>query len=680
MVRTVFPPEQKGVANPPKLRKATKPRKHQLTLVVMVGLMIMFAALVASRALTTFDYGQKMVEGQPLVHLVKDIVTTRDTFYKMYRTSEDDSVLLPQWYQDYARWHKEQMQQITSQNWKNYKYLIVQCPTHIEQCGGTSDRLQAFPLSIKIAATLGRIVLLNWQWPHPLEEFLIPASNSAIGINWTFPIWFQHELGTNNLHYRDENVVNFWKYDKILEVKNNTLVQNKTVLYHAGSLVDLNTAETYYKKLLIMEEGEKYHSSSYRTDYHGLWHATFQPTPPIQALIQQQLQELNINPNQYIGFHYRSKFLFDESSALSRIHNASSCAFHMARREQAQLMTNNGPIMPILVAADSQQARRNALDYFEQNRFQGITTTSNIDSEKEPLHMDRGPDYLKRHSHTKITTQSSDYFDVFVDLYLLSLAKCMVYGRGKYGQWANLLSKNSTCAFSYFQGRHYVFPPEQCPPPAAAAATSSKETPGIITSLSSADGCASNPYQDSLHTPLPQAAKKLEAWLQDGYGTDLQLAETNPDLKRHTRERFQFFREFSDAQCGPSACVGGQCHEDEAKAVCGFDTLQQSHDCIVYSIGGNNQWRFELDILERTHCQVHTFDCTGDLGRFQVPNHNRLHFHHICLGTKYETGTLKGEGNCVEGNKCGETWTLLQMQRELQHKRIDLLKMDIEGF
>eukprot|EP00977_Amphora_coffeiformis_P024981 scaffold17822_cov109-Amphora_coffeaeformis.AAC.1 len=50
-----------------------------------------------------------------------------------------------------------------------------------------------------------------------------------------------------------------------------------------------------------MEEGEKYHSSSYRTDYHGLWHATFQPTPPIQALIQQQLQELNINPNQYIG-------------------------------------------------------------------------------------------------------------------------------------------------------------------------------------------------------------------------------------------------------------------------------------------------------------------------------------------------------------------------------------------
>jgi len=120
-------------------------------------------------------------------------------------------------------------------------------------------------------------------------------------------------------------------------------------------------------------------------------------------------------------------------------------------------------------------------------------------------------------------------------------------------------------------------------------------------------------------------------------------------------------------------------YEDEAKVVCGLDTLKPG--CIVYSIGGNNQWLFELDILDKTPCEVHTFDCTGDLSRFEVPsNQDRLHFHHVCLGAEYEAGSLQINRKCVGGNKCGETWTLSQMQQKLGHSRIDLFKMDIEGF
>ena len=29
---------------------------------------------------------------------------------------------------------------------------------------------------------------------------------------------------------------------------------------------------------------------------------------------------------------------------------------------------------------------------------------------------------------------------------------------------------------------------------------------------------------------------------------------------------------------------------------------------------------------------------------------------------------------------CGEMWTLLEMQQRLGHKRIDMLKLDIEGY
>ena len=103
--------------------------------------------------------------------------------------------------------------------------------------------------------------------------------------------------------------------------------------------------------------------------------------------------------------------------------------------------------------------------------------------------------------------------------------------------------------------------------------------------------------------------------------------------------------------------------------------------CVVYSIGGNNQWRFEQDILAQTPCSVHTFDCTGPITRFRPPAHDRLYFHHVCLGAEHEDAVVTAKG-CSKGDagKCGPTWTLLEMQQNLGHKHVDLYKMDIEGF
>lgn len=67
------------------------------------------------------------------------------------------------------------------------------------------------------------------------------------------------------------------------------------------------------------------------------------------------------------------------------------------------------------------------------------------------------------------------------------------------------------------------------------------------------------------------------------------------------------------------------------------------------------------------------------MSRFKVPTTNtegRLHFHHVCLGTIHEDSATQ----CIGRDKCGETWTLLEMQQRLGHDRIDILKMDIEGF
>jgi len=69
-------------------------------------------------------------------------------------------------------------------------------------------------------------------------------------------------------------------------------------------------------------------------------------------------------------------------------------------------------------------------------------------------------------------------------------------------------------------------------------------------------------------------------------------------------------------------------------------------------------------MLKNTPCDIHTFDCTGNQSRFNVPPSNRLFFHYECLGS------LPKEN----------FFTLDQLSAKYGHKQIDLLKMDIEGY
>uniref|UniRef100_A0A7S1CW03 Methyltransferase domain-containing protein n=1 Tax=Cyclophora tenuis TaxID=216820 RepID=A0A7S1CW03_CYCTE len=117
--------------------------------------------------------------------------------------------------------------------------------------------------------------------------------------------------------------------------------------------------------------------------------------------------------------------------------------------------------------------------------------------------------------------------------------------------------------------------------------------------------------------------------------------------------------------------------DDLSKFVCGINSFRfQNGHCIVYSIGGNNQWAFEKDLLKKTSCEVHTFDCTGPRSRFKKPNSDRLFFHHICMENKYKPAS----NDCRGRHKCGKSMTLAEIQAELGHDTVDILKIDIEGF
>jgi hypothetical protein len=108
-------------------------------------------------------------------------------------------------------------------------------------------------------------------------------------------------------------------------------------------------------------------------------------------------------------------------------------------------------------------------------------------------------------------------------------------------------------------------------------------------------------------------------------------------------------------------------HNDGMKWLCGVEDTLQHDNCIIYSVGSNNEYEFEVEMVKSTKCKIFIFDCTI---KPHVPANiaDRVDFKQWCLGP---SDTL-ANGRIFK--------TLPTIQAELEHEQIDLLKMDIEGF
>jgi len=191
--------------------------------------------------------------------------------------------------------------------------------------------------------------------------------------------------------------------------------------------------------------------------------------------------------------------------------------------------------------------------------------------------------------------------------------------------------------------------------------------------LSDENICQQNPYLSSVsynmaaireyQRQLPVLHRRATSWFEAEHGWN--------------HGRFRAFQEL--AQCHDVQCIGGPCRHDRSKIVCGFEALaaattfpsETSSSCIVYSLGSNNQWEFERDVLNQSPCLVHTFDCTGDRARFQVPQHDRLAFHYECL---------YGGDVQAQGRRAPNFYTLDEIMSRHGHTQVDLFKIDIEGY
>jgi hypothetical protein len=195
----------------------------------------------------------------------------------------------------------------------------------------------------------------------------------------------------------------------------------------------------YYRDRLLPGE------PSFESVYRSVWRSVFRPSRAVAAAIRQEMQALNLVPDQYVAAHVRSLYVYNTTGTAEEEH-AVDCA------------SQQQPGWPIYFASDSVATTRQAIAYAQtkssssSNKNNANTTTDMVvvarRGNQDPLHLDRGRDFLSPSEDWK-NRSAADFYDIFVDLYLLSSSRCVSYGAGGYGQLASLLSYNRSCAINH---------------------------------------------------------------------------------------------------------------------------------------------------------------------------------------------------------------------------------------
>ena len=129
------------------------------------------------------------------------------------------------------------------------------------------------------------------------------------------------------------------------------------------------------------------------------------------------------------------------------------------------------------------------------------------------------------------------------------------------------------------------------------------------------------------------------------------------------------------------------------KVLCGLEQLKEKQDCIIYSLGSNNEFDFEENVSAATKCQIFTFDCTSSPPKTDI---KRVYFEETCMG--YQPKSADATRNLQlrlfpyprppTGWKSAAAVALIRsvklesyhtIMKRLNQTRVDILKLDIEG-
>ena len=343
---------------------------------------------------------------------------------------------IPLWLMEYFAWHKEMRLTFPDRQLFEHpdapKILVRVC---VWQCGGLNDRLSGLPLDIYIANSSRRVLLLKWTFPFNLEEFMVPDA-----INWTVP----SGVGLDG---------------------NKEIKLIPQFAYHRGggpgmleAIAQVCTGNLATKKVVrsscLAGDGEvAYLQESPIIGY--IFQSFFQPSPPVQAKMNHISKTYNLVHGLYTAVHCRirhpkgvprcqglvgreggpadrSGLSFQQNFtrgkckpnekgllvgtykdfAVTIATHAIDCAHHISPEtiNSIYFMSDSNDTVAAMIGKESPFAGS------------GVSIASTYSASEKALHIDR------QHS-----PNVSDYYGVFVDLFLASQAQCVSYGIGNYG-------------------------------------------------------------------------------------------------------------------------------------------------------------------------------------------------------------------------------------------------------
>ena len=337
----------------------------------------------------------------------------------------------------------------------NQKFFVLTCHkfevNQEEDCGGFSDRMKLLPYMLWVAKMNGRMLLIRYSKPYPLEEFLVPPSD---GFDWRLPAgYFEDEFQAyanrtkseyqkmRSYRWHEKIRESPWKEARVIFVNNNLAIPG------------------------VLRSLQEWTGFSNNKVMAGIFRRLFQPSRPVAEQIQSVAEEHGLIAGQYAGAHTRLKFPFKNvryiwTSSKDDKMPAGLVMTNNMTKNNVQFFSHNAlncamKIMPetksIYFASDAQEA----VAYLTQDSpwvKPTFAKASNSTFQDIPRVVVR-PDFDMPFAHFDKSGDKPSpdgLYNIFVDLWILSHAKCISHGVGGYPRFAAQLTGNyETCRIKH---------------------------------------------------------------------------------------------------------------------------------------------------------------------------------------------------------------------------------------
>ena len=336
--------------------------------------------------------------------------------------------------------------------------------------------MMMFPYYIWLAHKTGRKFLIKYSKPYPLEEFLVPPEG---GLDWRLPDKYCEEEWKAYANRSWKEMTN-QKYTALHRHIQSPPYNNARFIFVNRNYASRDIGNTFQDETGLSPEDV----------WPGIFRRMFKPSKAVGEIIDSLAQGSGLVPGEYAGTQIRARFpvgkegiqmvgrkeLVNMNHHETKIYvqklgdNAANCALKaMPETKHIYVATDTSELLGYLLYESPIWGDHNSTHAGNNN----ITTSAVTNPHQRPsAKIVTRPDYNvsslyfgKTYLENLLDEPPPEaYFQIFIDLWMLSHTKCMSQGHGGFGHFGSTLSGNHhTC-----RNRHRNYDLgilESCPSP-----------------------------------------------------------------------------------------------------------------------------------------------------------------------------------------------------------------------